>query len=111
MAPFRISAKCFSLTYPRCNANPEHISDAILDKYPNEIQYLAIGQEKHEDGGLHCHAMVLFKTKKNLKDATAFNVICDGMWYHPNTQATKDRKKWFEYITKEGIYIITPINY
>lgn len=103
MPGFRVSAKCFSLTYPRCNLSTADAIDKLVESH-GDAQYIAVSKETHEDGGYHLHAMILFENKKNIKNQKFFDI--DN--YHPNIQATRNIEKWVEYIQKEGTWLIKP---
>lgn len=96
---FRIQAKNFSLTYPKCPLEPEDIKKKLLQDF--SPSYILIGREKHQDGDWHLHIWLSFREKKNVKSDRFFDIF----GYHPNTQATKSMKDWDTYCKKGGIWI------
>jgi len=95
---FRVSAKNFSLTFPRCNATLERLQEFLLSMKPN---YLVVSQEEHEDGYPHLHAAIGFESKKNIKNMAHF----DFDNFHCNIQSTKNVKDWIKYIKKDGKFL------
>ena len=45
---------------------------------------MVVGQERHKDGGLHLHAVVILGKKTNIKDPRALDIVFDGKRYHGN---------------------------
>lgn len=109
MPGFRVTAKTFSVTWPQCELEMETALDQLGKHYP-DLAFIAISQEKHQDGNSHLHGLLHFKKKKNIKNIKAFDLQDETTNYHPNIQATKDISSWYEYLIKEGTYIIR-INY
>lgn len=103
MGLFRIRAKFFAVTYPRCPYKNELV-DELLKKY-DDIHYIAAASEQHEDGTPHTHILIEFKEKKELRDERCF----DFLLQHPNIQGCRNPKAWFEYISKEGTNLTSPI--
>lgn len=111
---FRINAQHFALTYSQCgDLSKDEVLAYITEKRP--VDHVVCGLEKHEDGGNHIHVYVRFTKKINVKSERFFDV--DG--YHPNIQAMRDPRKWYNYVTKEdknylenfGYDFLSPWNY
>lgn len=99
---FRLQARHIFLTYPRCDLSKEALLSFFEQKFLPEYPFdYVIAQEKHEDGGLHLHAVVSFKKKRDIRRPDYFDV--SGQ--HPNMQACRDFKKSREYCRKDGDYI------
>lgn len=98
---FRIQAKSFFLTYPQCNQTRQALKDFLHTK--GRVTYYLIGQETHEDGGYHLHALVTYEKKLNVKSQNFF----DFNGCHPNTQAAKNIPALKNYITKEDLEPLT----
>lgn len=92
---FRIAAKSFFLTYPQCNASKQQLKEFLDTK--GRVIYVLIGQETHEDGNFHLHALVTFEKKINVKSKKFF----DFSGFHPNVQAAKNIPAIKNYISKE----------
>lgn len=93
--PFRLSCKNIFLTYPQCPLPKERVLahlQSLLD-----CEYIKVCQERHEDGALHLHAILLCSTKKNIRNERFFDL--DG--FHPNVQAVKDVQSSLKYLDKE----------
>lgn len=97
--PFRLSAKNIFLTYPQCPLSPQQLLDRLRAKFT--FAEYSIGQENHQDGNLHLHAVLCFEKKLETRTETLFDV--DG--YHPNIQAARNRGDCIRYTQKEGLFI------
>lgn len=100
MAPFRISAKGFFVTFPRCNLDKETVI-TTLRGYFQDIEYIIVAHELHEDEGDHLHCLIIFENTKNLKNARAFDI--DD--FHPNIQSIKKPNDCLKYVTKDNDFI------
>lgn len=96
---FRINARRVFLTYPRCNITKETLLALLQRKFP--ISNYCISEENHADGGLHLHAAIEFKTRMDIRNQEAFNVL----EHHPNIQTVKNWQATTTYIKKDGNYI------
>lgn len=65
----------------------------------NELKKACIGQERHQDGGLHLHICAWYTHKLRFVDARYFDI--EG--YHPNVRGDriKSDKRALEYVSKE----------
>lgn len=95
MENFRINAKSFFLTYPQSALSKERLCDFFQSIKP--CYEIEIGEESHENGGKHFHAIVTFKTKYDCRNCRAFD--CDGE--HPSIEAVKKLAAARNYISKE----------
>ena len=60
---FRLRVKKLFLTYPQLDKNIEFLKEEVLSKLKlKHIEYYLIGEEKHEDGGIHIHCFFELKT-------------------------------------------------
>lgn len=92
---FRIQAKSFFLTYPQCTQTKQALKQFLDTK--GRVVYYLIGQETHEDGGQHLHALVTYDKKINVRSQNFF----DFNGAHPNVQAAKNIPALKNYISKE----------
>jgi len=60
-----------------------------------------IGEERHQDEGLHFHALLRYPDRIDIRDARFWDV--EG--YHPNVQSARGWKKVMNYCIKGGDYI------
>nr|QXP07648.1 MAG: replication associated protein [Arizlama virus] len=114
---FRCQAKCFFLTYPRCDATKEVLLTHLRSK-GCIVQYV-IGREEHEEddevlGKHHLHAVIRYMTKINVKDPTFFDL--NG--FHCNIQGCRNFVASAAYAKKDGDFIenadfdySNPVNY
>lgn len=102
---FRFEGKKVMLTYSNCpTLTRERIRDAIKAKIPETIWWI-VGQEKHEDGSPHFHAVFRFNKTIETLDKKKFDV--DDV--HPHISAVKNKqslKRVYEYCRKDNNFII-----
>lgn len=100
--PFRVNAKSFSLTYAQAGAIPS--VQVLFDHLCSlrNAEKVVVGQEHHEDGGIHYHACVQFARKYDCRNERFF----DFMDCHPNVQATRVVSDWVAYCIKDGTYLL-----
>ncbi|ALE29682.1 replication associated protein [Lake Sarah-associated circular virus-26] len=91
---FNFNAKHVFLTYPQTTLTKEALYEASIRW---GCVSGTIGQEKHQDGGLHLHAVFAFDRKRHIRDERFFDL--EG--YHPNVQSARNVKAVREYCEKE----------
>lgn len=101
---FRINAKSFFITYPQCPKTKEEVKAFLESKAP--LSYYLIGQELHQDGNPHIHAVVTYKRKLNVKSSRFFDLD----EYHGNVQPARNMQALKVYITKEDPEPLTSDN-
>ncbi len=72
MAPFQFSGVKIFLTYPQCALT----LDAFVrncDANLRNVKWIVVGQERHEDGGLHLHAAITFTKRIQTRNANIFD--------------------------------------
>lgn len=95
---FRLAAKQFALTYPRCAVERARVDEELKTRFhPSE---LASAREEHKDGGHHLHVFIAFLKRHDVRSSRHFDVAFDGQTYHPNVQRVRSRAAWLEYISK-----------
>nr|ABU95066.1 AC1 [Tomato leaf curl New Delhi virus] len=108
MAPprrFRIDAKNYFLTYPKCSLTKEEaLSQLQTLETPTAKKFIKICRELHEDGSPHIHVLIQFEGKFQCKN----NRFCDlvspsrAAHFHPNIQGAKSASDVKKYIDKDG---------
>lgn len=100
---FRIQAKSFLLTYPKCNLNCEQIKDGLL-ALELDIEAIHIGREHHEDGDLHIHVYLRLSKRLTTRNCNYFDI--GG--HHCNISAgIRNHRQAWEYVGKEGFETLT----
>lgn len=99
---FRCDAKNFFLTYPQANniSSKQQLLEFLRDKREG-VSYICVGQESHQDGNTHYHALIRYKGRFNCKNDRFF----DFKEHHPNIQGAKHPEKVKKYVTKDGDFI------
>lgn len=92
---FRLSAKSFFLTYPKCDATPQAIYDMLDTK--GRIKECIISKELHADGTDHRHVYVRYSKTINVKSQNYFNI---GE-FHGNYQTCKNPEATKNYVKKD----------
>lgn len=85
MPSFRFSGKRVLLTYSQVSEyfTRETVLYTLQERYPSLLKY-SIGEETHEDGGRHIHAVLQFDRKIDSRDVTLFDISDGWMDFHPN---------------------------
>lgn len=92
---FRLCAKNFFLTYPRCTASKEDLKQFLLTL---GISGCLISLEQHADGTPHLHALVCFEKKKDIKNPRFF----DFNNFHGKYEPARSIEGSIEYVSKYG---------
>lgn len=100
----RWTAKKFNITIPKTEAPRKKVLNYYRKKL--DVQEIAVGREKHEDGTNHLHIYIQFVAKKNIKNPRYFDLDKSFEQYgniHANisTLGKKTKESWFRYITME----------
>lgn len=99
--PFRVDARNFFLTYPQStNLDHQYLHDHLTAFRGGAKVYSC--REAHEDGGFHHHAIVSLPDKYNCKSERAFDIVYQGVTYHPNIKAVRNLSASNIYIAKDG---------
>jgi len=92
-----MDAVTFFLTYPRCELDHNDIINGLQQVKP--VVWARVARERHQDQGLHIHAIVRFdgrvRTRGNAR-------IFDIGGHHPNIQVPRAIKHVLEYCAKDG---------
>lgn len=97
---FRIQGTSFFLTYSQCNLEPQELLDHL--KTLQDVKFIGIGQEHHQDNNLHLHVLINFGKRKNIQTPRFF----DYRGFHPSIEKTRNKRGAKNYYTKEGFNII-----
>jgi len=103
---FRLSAKAFFNTYPKCSIPKEIVYAQYQDL--GTLEYIIIANELHADGTPHIHVCAIFDRKKNFIAPTCFDLMLDGVTYHGNYTTARKREAAIQYCKKEDK---TPFTY
>jgi len=66
-----------------------------------QVSYLIVGQEAHQDGQPHLHAVITWEKKKNIKNARYF----DFKGFHPSVEAVRNLDAAKNYCKKDKDFI------
>jgi len=97
---FRIQGNSFFLTYSQCNLEPQVLLDHL--KTLQDVKFIGIGQEHHQDGNLHLHVLINFSKRKNIQTPRYFDL--NG--FHPSVEKTRSQKGAKDYYRKEGYNVL-----
>lgn len=90
---FRIVAKRFFLTYPRCDAGEAELTEFLNGLDGNPVWYAA--SEQHGDGGQHWHVLLQYQQRHHCGDERAY----DYRGFHPNIQAVRSFQAAWNYLS------------
>nr|WBT00780.1 replication associated protein [Rose leaf curl virus] len=102
---FRINAKNYFLTYPKCSLTKEEaLSQLEALETPTNKKYIKICRELHEDGSPHLHVLIQFEGKYQCKNQRFFDLVSPNRsaHFHPNIQGAKSSTDVKSYIDKDG---------
>lgn len=95
----RWQAKSWLLTYSQSKLSKEAVRSHLTSLKP--VEKLAIGEEKHQDGNTHFHAVVVYTQKTNNCNVRYWDIQGE----HPNVKTLGRGQKNFvravKYVTKE----------
>lgn len=98
---FRINAKGFFLTYPRCTLEPHILLGRIGHAFAN-LDWAVVSREHHADGGLHLHAGIMLKARRDVRDMRLFDELAGQ---HGNYLAMRSVHGSLAYLNKEGFEV------
>ena len=90
------------------NKNIEFLKEEVLSLLKSKlkhIEYYLIGEEKHEDGGIHIHCFFELKTSFDTMNVKYLDLELENQIYHGNYQIGKKKNLLIEYIIKDGNFI------
>ncbi|ACA61024.1 replication-associated protein [Squash leaf curl China virus] len=103
--PFKLSAKNYFLTYPRCSITKEDaLSQLKILDTPTSKKFIKICRELHEDGSPHIHVLIQFEGKFQCKNNRFFDLVSPSRsaHFHPNIQGAKSASDVKQYIDRDG---------
>jgi len=105
---FRFQSTTLYATYPQCDTDKETVVSNMTKEWGEKLEYWIVCSEKHQDGNLHLHVLIKFKSKLRLRGANFADFLSKnaaGKTYHGNYQTARDVHKIIDYIKKDGNFI------
>ncbi|ADO40562.1 replicase [Bhendi yellow vein India virus [India:Phalaghat OY03:2005]] len=102
---FKINAKNYFLTYPKCSLTKEEALSQFLNlQTPVNKKFIRICRELHEDGNPHLHVLIQFEGKFQCRNNRFFDLTSPtrSAHFHPNIQGAKSAPDVKSYIDKDG---------
>nr|WLS55750.1 replication-associated protein [Tomato leaf curl Karnataka virus]WLS55756.1 replication-associated protein [Tomato leaf curl Karnataka virus] len=102
---FKINAKNYFLTYPKCSLTKEEALSQLLNlETPTSKKFIRICRELHEDGTPHLHVLIQFEGKFQCKNNRFFDLTSPtrSAHFHPNIQGAKSSSDVKSYMEKDG---------
>ncbi|ADN85598.1 AC1 gene product [Tomato leaf curl Ranchi virus] len=102
---FKINAKNYFLTYPKCSlAKEEALSQLLNIQTPTSKKFIRICRELHEDGTPHLHVLIQFEGKFQCRNNRFFDLTSPtrSAHFHPNIQGAKSSSDVKTYMEKDG---------
>nr|AHN95445.1 replication-associated protein [Tomato yellow leaf curl virus-Oman]AHN95457.1 replication-associated protein [Tomato yellow leaf curl virus-Oman]CEJ95702.1 replication associated protein [Tomato yellow leaf curl virus] len=102
---FKINAKNYFLTYPKCSLTKEEALSQLLNiQTPTSKKFIRICRELHEDGTPHLHVLIQFEGKFQCKNNRFFDLTSPtrSAHFHPNIQGAKSSSDVKTYMEKDG---------
>lgn len=98
---FRLNAKNFFLTYPRCGESKEDLVAHLKLVFNGRWSYILVAREVHEDGGLHLHAVISCDRRVDISDTKRL----DFGSFHGNYQSARSLHDTTAYVKKDGDFV------
>ena len=106
MSGFRIQARHFFLTYPRCTVTKEQALQQLKTAFP-VARSIKVAQEHHEDGTPHLHAVVTCSRKYDCRARDRLHLKGeDGTVFQGDYQAVKNINAVNNYIAKDDTPLV-----
>nr|CCH75852.1 replication initiation protein [Tomato yellow leaf curl virus] len=102
---FKINAKNYFLTYPKCSLTKEEaLSQLFKIQIPTSKEGLRICRELQDEGTPHLHVLILFEGKFQCKNNRFFDLTSPtrSAHFHPNIQGAKSSSDVKTYMEKDG---------
>ncbi|ALO02631.1 AC1 [Cotton yellow mosaic virus] len=102
---FKIQAKNYFLTYPRCSLTKEHLLEQLRAlSLPTNPKFIKICRELHQDGEPHLHVLLQFEGKLTCTNNRLFDCVhpSSSASFHPNIQGAKSSSDVKSYLDKDG---------
>nr|AHB20296.1 replication initiator protein [Tomato leaf curl virus]AHB20309.1 replication initiator protein [Tomato leaf curl virus] len=102
---FKINAKNYFLTYPKCSLTKEKALSQLLNiQTPTSKKFIKICKELHENGTPHLHGLIQFEGKFQGKNNKFFDLTSPtrSAHFHPNIQGAKSSSDVKSYMEKDG---------
>ncbi|AIQ82288.1 replication associated protein [Synedrella leaf curl virus-[Portblair:Andaman]] len=102
---FKINAKNYFLTYPKCSLTKEEALSQFLNlQTPTSKKFIRICRELHEDGTPHLHVLIQFEGKFQCRNNRFFDLTSPSRsaHFHPNIQGAKSSSDVKTYMEKDG---------
>ena len=107
-ASFRFQSTTLYATFPQCDTPKEMVISNMTKEWGEKLEYWIVCSEKHQDGNLHLHVLIKFKSKldRNTADFADFlSRNSAGKTFHGNYQSARQVYKIIDYIRKDGNYL------
>nr|ADW24243.1 Rep protein [Kudzu mosaic virus] len=102
---FRVNAKNFFLTYPRCSLSKEAALEQLQNIQTNvNKKFIRVCREFHENGEPHLHVLLQFEGKFQCRNERFFGLVSEtrSAHFHPNIQGAKSSSDVKKYMEKDG---------
>jgi hypothetical protein len=99
---YRLQAKQLFLTYPKCPVPPSVALKLLEDILKPDVDYSLCVQEKHQDGTLHLHCVIVMKKKLRTSNPHFADLSVAGTTYHGSYEGCRGLRASIEYLFKTG---------
>lgn len=100
---FRLNAKNLFLTWPRNNVDSGTILNRIMEMFgPDNVSYVCVAEEEHEDGTPHLHAVVCLKKPCDVRNVATLDAVGGK---HGNYQSARNVKDVYTYVRKGSKFV------
>jgi len=111
-AEYRMKAKMFYLTFPKCGTQDKKAFIGRLNCEPvwgERLKWVVVGEEFHADKTKHVHTIFAYDRQRDTNSPHVFDFLVDPT-KHGNYQTTRSRAKCIRYCTKDNDYLAEGID-
>lgn len=100
---WRLTAKNLFLTYPQCDTAKSVLLSNAKTFFGDNLNWIVIAQETHEDGALHLHAAIALKRQFSTRDPFRLDCLAqnESRTFHGNYQSMRNVRNSLNYLMKE----------
>lgn len=100
---FRLNAKNLFLTWPKNDVDSGTVLNKIVETFGmDNVSYVCVSEEEHEDGSPHLHAVVCLKKPCDVRNVKTLDDIGGK---HGNYQSARNVKDVYTYVRKGGKFV------
>lgn len=97
---YRLAAKRFFLTYPKCDTPKEQVMANLHTRFEKTLRCAMVAHELHADGSNHIHVAFELSVRREFTKPSCFD---DLAGQHGSYEAIRDWRAAVQYLSKVGL--------